>query len=185
MRIISGSKKGILIRPPAGLPIRPTTDFCKESLFNILENQIHFEQSSMLDLFAGSGAISFEFASRGSNDIVAVDKHPKCISFIRSESMKHGFKQIKTFRTESQKYLQRTTKSFDIIFADPPYNFNQYDDLINYIFKAGKLNKSGILIIEHAEQVDFSNHIFLKEKRKYGQSVLSFFQDKNDKNDSN
>ncbi|MBT3302335.1 MAG: methyltransferase domain-containing protein [Bacteroidetes bacterium] len=181
MRIISGSKKGIVIHPPSGLPIRPTTDFCKESLFNILENQVYFDKISVLDLFAGSGAISFEFASRGSKDVVAVDKFSKCVGFIRSESIRHGLKQIKTFREDCLKYLKRSAKTFDIIFADPPYNYTQYHEMIDLVFGKNQLNKSGMLIIEHAEQINFSDHAFFKEKRKYGQSILSFFQDKTDK----
>ncbi|MBL6962632.1 MAG: RsmD family RNA methyltransferase [Bacteroidetes bacterium] len=178
MRIISGSKKGIIIRPPSGMPVRPTTDFCKESLFNILDNQIHFNRVSVLDLFAGSGAISFEFASRGSKDIISVDNHPKSIGFVKSESSRLGFKQIRTVRAEALKYIQNTSKTFDIIFADPPYNYSQYEDLIDHVFKSNQLNNNGMLIIEHAGNLDFSQHVFFKEKRKYGQSSLSFFQDK-------
>jgi 16S rRNA (guanine966-N2)-methyltransferase len=178
MRIISGSKKGVVIRPPSGLPIRPTTDFCKESLFNILENQFYFDQLIVLDLFAGSGAISYEFASRGAKDIVCVEKNTKCCAFIRSEKVKNSFSQIQLKQSDVLKYLQKTTKVFKLIFADPPYKYDEYDKLIQIVFDKEMLYPEGLLIIEHDEHRRFDEHPNFFEKRKYGQSVLSFFKQK-------
>ncbi len=125
MRIISGTHKGKRLTAPKKLPVRPTTDMAKEGLFNILNNRFDFEEISVLDLFAGTGNISFEFASRGTKSIVAVDKYPGCLQFINKTAQELGF-SIATIKADVYKYLENTSPKVDIIFADPPYNFDKW-----------------------------------------------------------
>ena len=178
MRIIAGAKKGNVIRPPANLPIRPTTDFCKESLFNILDNQVYFDRITALDLFSGSGAIAFELASRGCADVTAVEQNPKCVAFIKKESKTLELDFIKVTKTDALRFLSGTIKQYDLIFADPPYKYNHHKTLVELVFERKLLAENGLLIIEHAEQLDLSSIDNFDEKRKYGQSILSFFKQK-------
>ena len=124
MRIISGSKKSITIRAPKDLPSRPTTDKVKESLFNILINRFKIDEVKVLDLFAGTGNISYEFSSRGARNIFSVDNNVKCIKFIKKTSLKHGFNIIAK-RNDYIDFLIKTNENFDIIFVDPPYLFSE------------------------------------------------------------
>lgn len=176
MRIISGKYKGRRIIAPKNLPIRPTTDMAKESLFNILNNHYYFDQVRVLDLFSGSGGISYEFASRGSGNIVAVDSDFGCIKFIRQTSDTFDF-NINTVKNDVFSFLEKNRSEYDIIFADPPYHFTQeqFERIPKLIFENELLSKRGMLIIEHSSHTDFEeveNFCFLK---KYGGSAFSFF----------
>jgi 16S rRNA (guanine(966)-N(2))-methyltransferase RsmD len=177
MRIISGKYKGKRLTAPKKLPVRPTTDMAKEALFNILNNQYYFEDVAVLDLFSGTGNISFEFASRGSNNITAVDAHSGCVQYISKISKELSF-DISIIKSDVFKFLERTKGKYDIIFADPPYNFElaQFSKIPELVFRNELLHEGGLLIVEHAEQTDLSELPNFTEKRKYGSSVFSFFE---------
>ncbi len=176
MRIIGGNKGGTRINIPKNLKFRPTTDRCKEALFNILNNKFDITTVEVLDLFCGSGNISYEFASRGSKKITSVDHNTKSLSFIRNFSKDQEFK-ITTIKSDVFKYLKRINSKFDIIFADPPYDFqdSQYISIINQIFKQNNLKSTGYLILEHSSKKNFNFHSNFYEYRKYGDSKFTFF----------
>ncbi len=176
MRIISGKYKGRRIMAPKNLPIRPTTDKAKEALFNILQNRYHLPELKVLDLFTGSGGIAYEFASRGSKDIQAVDNHYPVIKFVKKISKEFDF-PIKAIKYDSKRFLEKTTDQYDIIFADPPYSFSpeELKEMIDIAMKRNLLKKDGIFIMEHIDRYKFDEHPHFKESRKYGLSMFSFF----------
>ncbi len=177
MRIISGKHKSRRISAPKNLPARPTTDIAKEALFNILNNHYYFEDICVIDLFAGIGSISFEFASRGTKQITSVDKHYGCIQFINSISEKLEM-DITTLKSDVYKFLEKTSLTADVLFADPPYNFTTEQFLIipELIFTRKMLTDNGLLIIEHSKDTDLSNHPNYTYSKRYGGSVFSFFE---------
>ena len=176
MRIISGSHKGKRIQAPKQLSARPTTDMAKEALFNILRNQIYFDNVQVLDLFAGTGNISYEFASRGTAGITAVDRDPKSAAFIARTAKELNF-PIKVIKSDVFGFLKKTSSKFDVIFADPPYHIDNEDfiKLIELVFERNLLTEEGMLIVEHSKHTDLSSAINFKESRKYGGSRFSFF----------
>ena len=176
MRIISGTYKGRRLTAPKNLPVRPTTDFAKEALFNILRVRYYFDEITVLDLFAGTGNISFEFASRGVANITAIDGHVGCVEYINKVSKEFEF-PITTIKSDVSKYLEKAHGKYDVIFADPPYDFTReaLSDLVEVIMANSLLNSEGLLIIEHAKQNDLSPLSHFVEARKYGSSVFSFF----------
>lgn len=176
MRIISGTHKGRQINPPSTLPARPTTDFAKTGLFNILNNYFDFEKISVLDLFCGTGNISFEFASRGAREMVSVDENFPSIAFIREVSGKLHFQNIETIKSDVFKYLAACTRTFDIIFADPPYEMKGIEKIPEMVLNRKLLNKNGWLIVEHSQWTDFHEHTGFFEKRVYGNVNFSFFK---------
>ena len=177
MRIISGKHKGRHITAPKNLPVRPTTDMAKEALFNILNNNYYFNDISVLDLFAGTGNISFEFASRGSEQITCVDIDKGCIKFIShiSEQLSFG---ISTIKSDVFKYLDSSNIKVDVIFADPPYHMalDDFAKIPELVFAKDLLLDNGILILEHAKHMDLSHLPHFSHQRKYGGSVFSFFE---------
>ncbi len=177
MRIISGIHKGRRLTAPKNLPVRPTTDNAKEGLFNILNNRFHFDQLEVLDLFAGTGNISFEFASRGVSGITCVDSHSGCVKFIYKTAQELSM-PITTIRKDVFKYLDGTHTPFDIIFADPPYALElaRFEEIVRKIAQNKLLKPEGALIIEHPKQTDLSALTGFEESRKYGSSVFSFFK---------
>lgn len=177
MRIISGSHKGRRLTAPKNLPVRPTTDFAKEALFNILRTRFYFDEIAVLDLFAGTGNISFEFASRGVLNITSVDEHQGCIQYINKVSEEFEF-PIKTVKSDVSKYLEKCSQKFDVIFADPPYNFDvqQLKGIVNAVFENNLLEaEDGLMVIEHPKMNDLSGFKHFKEARKYGGNIFSFF----------
>ncbi len=177
MRIISGTHKGRKITAPKKLPVRPTTDLAKESLFNILNNLYYFDAISVVDLFAGTGNISLEFASRGTTAITAVDAHYACTKFISETSKGFNF-PIDVYKSDVYTFLEKTPHSSDIIFADPPYDFgeDQFLKIANLVFEKNLLNEDGVLIIEHSKHTQLSDHPNFKYAKKYGGNVFSFFE---------
>ncbi len=177
MRIISGKYKGRRFNAPKNLPTRPTTDMAKEALFNILNNRYYFEDISVLDLFAGIGSISFEFTSRGTAQVISVDKHNGCIRFINSIS-KEFDAGISIIKSDVFKFLENTLVTADVIFADPPYNFTdeQFATIPKLIFEKQLLNKEGLLIIEHSKHTDLSSLDHYSYTKNYGGSAFSFFE---------
>ncbi|QAA81042.1 methyltransferase domain-containing protein [Aequorivita sp. H23M31] len=176
MRIISGSHKGRRLTAPKNLPVRPTTDFAKEALFNILRTRLYFDEITVLELFAGTGNISFEFASRGVPKITSVDSNTGCIQYINKISEEFSF-PITGIKSDAESYLERNSEKFDIIFADPPYEFDvpHFENIVNLVFQKELLENEGMLIIEHSKENDLSALPHFSEARKYGGSVFSFF----------
>ena len=178
MRIIGGDKKGLILSPKMkGWPTRPTTDLAKEALYNILMNQIDFGKVSFLDLFGGSGSHSLEFLSRGCRDVTFVDDYEPCLRWMKTITSEWGYTDLCTFvKMNVFKYIKRTSRSFDIIFADPPYDLTELSSLPSLIFNQKLLNEEGLLIIEHDNNTEFINHISIVEERKYGKTRFSFFR---------
>lgn len=177
MRIISGKHKGKRLIAPAKLPVRPTTDQAKEALFNILNNYYHFENLSVLDLFSGTGNISYEFAARGSENITAVDANYDCVKFIKKTAAELEF-PITTIKSDVFKYLQKAPVKADIIFADPPYAMEKekFAEIASLVFENEMLTEEGLLILEHSKHMQLEDLAHFKESRKYGSSVFSFFE---------
>ena len=177
MRIISGKHKARRIAAPKNLPVRPTTDMAKESLFNILNNFFYFDAIQVIDLFSGTGNISYEFASRGTKKIVAIDAHYACVKFI-TNTAKNLDLPINAIKNDVYSFLEKTTLTSDVIFADPPYNFSEQEFLkiADLVFKKNLLNDKGILIIEHSKHTDVSDHKNYSYGKRYGGNVFSFFK---------
>lgn len=175
MRIIGGTYKGKQIIAPKNLPVRPTTDFAKEGLFNILNNKIDFEDLTVLDLFCGTGNISLEFASRGAQKIYAIDKHSPCLYFVKDTAKTLKLNSIITDRADVFKYLEKSHSTFDLIFADPPYELENIALIHDLVFANKLLKNDGWLIIEHGPRTDLSIKENYIETRKYGNVHFSFF----------
>ena len=177
MRIISGKLKGRRLKAPKKLPVRPTTDMAKEGLFNILNNLYYFDNISIIDLFSGTGNISYEFASRGSKNIYAIDANYNCIKYIYNTAKELDL-DINTYKSDVYKFLEKTSMKADIIFADPPYDFeaNKFLEIANTVFEQNMLNEEGVLIIEHSKHTDLSNHKNHSYDKRYGGNVFSFFE---------
>ena len=177
MRIISGKYKGRRLTAPKSLPVRPTTDMAKEALFNILNNHFYFENIAVIDLFSGTGNISFEFASRGSKTIYSVDKHFACIKYVNQVSKEFDF-DINTLKSDVYTFLEKTPLKADVIFADPPYDFEteQFLKIVQLVFERETLNEGGLLIIEHSKRTDLSAHSNFSYSKKYGGNMFSFFE---------
>lgn len=178
MRIVSGTHKSRIIRPPSNLPVRPTTDIAKEGLFNILTNRIDFDAIDVLDLFSGTGSISYEFASRGAGQITSVDIEKRCVDFIRKASEEFGFRNIRTVRNDVFSFLKICHVKYDLIFADPPYEMKNVELLPDLVFDKNLLKDNGLFILEHTGTHAFSKHSNFKELRKYGKVNFSFFNNK-------
>lgn len=177
MRIISGIHKGRRIQAPKKLPVRPTTDMAKEALFNIINNQFYFDELSVLDLFAGIGSISLEFASRGTTDITSVESDYGCGKFISETAQKLNL-SIHVITTDVYKYLETCNREFTIIFADPPYNFSDilFTDIHRLVFDNKLLENAGLLIIEHSKHTDLSQLQHFIYSKTYGGNSFSFFK---------
>lgn len=177
MRIISGEFKGRRISAPKNLPVRPTTDMAKESLFNILNNHYYFDEISVLDLFSGTGNISYEFASRGTEKITAVDSHYGCVKFISATADDFSM-PITAIKGNVFKYLETLKQQHTVIFADPPYNFelDQFIKIPTLVFKNELLSANGLLIIEHSKHTDLSNLEHYNYSKSYGGNMFSFFE---------
>jgi len=176
MRIIGGTRGGRVFHPPFLKPTRPTTDFAKEGLFNILNNNWEFEGLKFLDLFAGTGAHSFEFASRGSTDVTSVDLHAECINFIKTTAEQFGLKQIKAIKMDVFRFVDTAHEQYDIIFAGPPYALPELDSIPDRIFAKNLLKPGGWLILEHNPDHDFTKHPYFIHERKYGTTIFAIFE---------
>ncbi len=177
MRIIGGEFKSRTFNPGKNFRARPTTDFARENLFNILSNRYDFEDKKILDLFAGTGSISFEFASRGCRDVTCVESDHIHFEFICSVIDKLRLKQfVKPIRKDVFTVIQKIDRKFDFIFADPPYDLKRLTELPDRILQGSILSAEGLFILEHGKRNDFSSHPDFKEKRIYGSVHFSFFQ---------
>jgi 16S rRNA (guanine966-N2)-methyltransferase len=176
MRIISGEMGGRRINPPAKMPYtRPTTDIAKEGLFNVLQNNLDFEELKTLDLFGGTGNISYELASRGVQDLTIVEKDTQMFSFIKKTSESLGLKNFKVVKSDVFRFIEQCTEKFDFIFAGPPYALQNIDDLPKLIFEKALLNEGGWFILEHTPRNNYENFPFFKSARNYGTTIFSIF----------
>ncbi len=175
IRIIAGKNKGRKITAPKNLPVRPTTDFAKEALFNILRNKFDFEEISALDLFCGTGNISYELASRGTKDITCVDIDAGCIHFVKNVARELEFDAIRASNYDVFKFLRKQTRQWDLIFADPPFAHKQITEVPGLIFQHNLLAENGWLILEHPSRLQFPPDVPLLETRSYGKVNFSIF----------
>ena len=177
MRIISGKYKGRRIFPPKGLPVRPTTDMSKEALFNVLNNHFSFDGLKVLDLFSGTGNISYEFASRGSMPITSVDADFGCVKFIKQVAAEYDF-NIAATKSDVFTFLEKNKTTYDIIFADPPYGLDQktFEKVVLLVFEKGLLNEEGMMVIEHSKYTKLDHMINFSFQKSYGGSIFSFFE---------
>lgn len=176
MRIVSGKFKGKRIEPPKNFKARPTTDFAKESLFNIISNNYNFENITALDLFSGTGGISLELASRGCPDVTSVELNPVHQAFIRKTVDDLGMRdQVRSLKQNAFVFLKGCRQQFDLIFADPPYDMEGIETIPDIIFEKKLLTDEGWLILEHSKNKDFSEKPFFIERRSYGSVNFSIF----------
>jgi 16S rRNA (guanine(966)-N(2))-methyltransferase RsmD len=175
MRIISGTLGGRVIKPPAKMPYtRPTTDVAKTGLFNILENHWGIADRKTLDLFGGTGSISFELASRGANDLTIVEKDVQMAAFIQSTAAKLNI-SLKLVKMDVFKFIQQCTETYDFIFAGPPYALTEIDLIPDMIFTQSLLQPGGWFVLEHTPRNSYKNHPAFKAERHYGTTIFSIF----------
>ncbi|MHC1731694.1 MAG: RsmD family RNA methyltransferase [Bacteroidales bacterium] len=176
MRITGGNFRGRLIEPPSGFKARPTTDFAREGLLNILNNRYDFPELSLLDLFGGTGAISFEFASRGTTDIDIVETDRRNCEFISKTIRGFGFESARVHRLDVRDWLKICHKQYDIIFADPPYALKWLPELPARVLASGAVKDSTLFILEHPRTIDFKESARFMEHRSYGNVNFTFFR---------
>ena len=175
MRIISGKYRGRRLSPPKNITARPTTDFAKESLFNLLNNRIDFEGIDVLDLFAGTGGIGLEFVSRGAREVTAVELAHVQQNFIISTCKQLEINNLTVIRGDVFRFINACRLQFDFIYADPPYELDRLPELPDLIFEHELLKKDGVFVLEHSKNNDFATHPHFVEKRVYGSVNFSFF----------
>lgn len=175
MRIIGGALKGRRVAPVKGWTGRPTTDFGRESLFNLLRSRVDIDGADVLDLFAGSGMVSLEFASRGAASVTALERDPKAVRHISSAFDQFDLDHCRALRGDVFQFVTRPITSFDIVFADPPYDLERLSELPALILGSGLLALDGLLILEHGERTHFEDEPGFIEHRHYGQVHFSFF----------
>ena len=176
MRIISGQFKGRAINPPRNLRARPTTDFAKENLFNVLNNLVDFEECDVLDLFAGTGSVSYEFASRGAKSVTSVEINAVHHAFIRRTAKELGADNMFVVKANAFLYLRSCPKKFDIVFSDAPYDLEGLEEIVPLVLEGDLLNEEGIFIFEHSDKYDFSEHPNFWQLRSYGSVQFSIFR---------
>jgi len=176
MRIISGTHGGRRIQPPANMPhTRPTTDIAKEGLFNILQNQLDFEELTTLDLFGGTGCISYELASRGVPDLTIVEMDNKMYDFIKKTAEELKLENFKVIKSEVFNFINSCANKYDFIFAGPPYALSSIDELPLKIFEKELLKNGGRFILEHTPRNDYRKFDHYVSERNYGTTIFSTF----------
>ncbi|MCQ2236129.1 MAG: RsmD family RNA methyltransferase [Bacteroidales bacterium] len=177
MRVISGTLKGRRFNPPEGFNARPTTDFAKENIFNVLNNIVDYEDLDVLDLFSGTGSITYEFVSRGAKSVTSVELNFKHQKFISQTIQQFGIGNVaKSLRSDAFRYLKEVRRKFDIIFADAPYDLDGVDSIPGIVVERQLLTDDGILIVEHSDENRFENHPNLWQVRSYGKVNFSMFK---------
>ena len=176
MRIISGKYKGRHFDVPRTFKARPTTDFAKENLFNILNNIVDFEESTVLDLFSGTGSISLEFLSRGCCEVVSVEMEQLHYGFLKKSAATLDDKAWHIVRDDVFRFLKRCNSSYDIVFADPPYALKTLKDIPDLVLEGGILKKGGIFVFEHGKDYDFTTHPYFHRHVSYGSVNFTFFK---------
>lgn len=176
MRIIGGTHGGRRINPPAKMPYtRPTTDVAKEGLFNILQNQVDFEGIKTLDIFGGTGSISYELASRGAADLTIIERDRQMAAFISKTAASFGFDNFKLVQTEVFRFLGTCAERYDFIFAGPPYALAEIDQIPDIIFARNLLQDDGLFILEHTPRNNYEDHPHFLKVKNYGTTLFSFF----------
>lgn len=176
MRIISGSLGGRRFTPPSKMPhTRPTTDIAKEGLFNILEHQFELEGCKTLDLFGGTGNISYELASRGAADLTLVEKDPVMYEYIRKNAAAMSLENFKVIKQDVFRYIEQCTEQFDFVFAGPPYALNTIDQLPLLVFEKKLLRTGGWFVLEHTPRNEYSKDPHFAAVRNYGTTLFSIF----------
>jgi 16S rRNA (guanine(966)-N(2))-methyltransferase RsmD len=185
VRIISGKYKGRRITAPKNLPVRPTTDMSKEALFNVLNNHYHFAELKVLDLFSGTGNISYEFGSRGCENITSIDGDVGCINFIKKTAKEFDL-NITAIKNDVFKFLEKHKATYDIIFADPPYGIEQkqFEKLIELVFEKELLGPNGMLVVEHSKRTKLDHMMHFSFEKNYGGSVFTFYELEGDDEDN-
>lgn len=176
MRIISGKYRGRRIQLPINLHVRPTTDFAKEGLFNVLNNFLDFESLAVLDLFTGTGSISFEFLSRGAREVTAIDANQRCIDFLKKSATEFGVTNLQAVRSNAFVFLKHMVAKYDLIFADPPYDLDGISEIPDLVLDSGLLDTEGLFILEHSVRYQFGTHPSFSQARAYGSVNFSFFK---------
>ena len=176
MRIVSGKYKGRAINPPRNLRARPTTDFAKENLFNVLGNMVDFEECDVLDLFAGTGSISYEFASRGARSVTSVEINAVHYNFIRQTAAQLEIENLYPVKANVFLYLKSCPKQFDIVFSDAPYDLEGSEQVVKLVLEGDLLRPGGILVFEHSKKMDVSSYREFWRVRSYGSVQFSFFK---------
>ena len=177
MRIISGKYKSRRFDIPKNFKARPTTDFAKENIFNVIGNLIDLEGTSALDLFAGTGSISFELISRGCREVVCVEKDPVHYAFIKKVKDELGADQLVPVKTDAMKYITSVNQTFDFIFADPPYVLKELPQVPEYVLSHHLLNLWGVFVMEHPKEYNFSHLPGFYQQRVYGAVNFSIFRE--------
>jgi 16S rRNA (guanine966-N2)-methyltransferase len=181
MRIIGGQYGGRKFNPPNKMPYtRPTTDIAKEGLFNVLQHSLDFEELKTLDLFGGTGSITYELASRGATDLTIVEKDNQMADFIRKTASALGIEDLKLVKMDVFRFIDQTTDKFDLIFAGPPYALTNIDDLPVKIFDRRLLNQHGWFVLEHTPRNDYKSYPFYKKEKNYGTTIFSIFVETRD-----
>lgn len=176
MRIIGGKYRGRRIEPPSNFKARPTTDFAREGLFNILNNRVDFESIDVLDLFSGTGSISYEFASRGAPNVHLVDKDRIHIAGIRRIIKELGIENIRPILIDVKAYLKTCSVKYDVVFADPPYDLPWLNEIPDLVMQSEVIREDGFFILEHPRGSVFTGHKLFFEHRNYGGVNFSFFR---------
>jgi 16S rRNA (guanine966-N2)-methyltransferase len=176
MRIISGKYKGRRISAPSNITARPTTDFAKEDLFNLLNNRIDFEGIDVLDLFAGTGGIGVEFVSRNCNSVISIEQNERHCAFIRKVCAELKIDNLSLMRTDVFKFINSCHTQFDMIFADPPYELDKLAEIPNLIFAQNMLKPDGLFVLEHSSKNSFELHPNFSDHRSYGSVNFTFFE---------
>lgn len=176
MRIISGKFGKRRIQTPKNLKLRPTTDQAKEALFNIINNRFYYDELKVLDLFAGTGGISYEFISRGVQSVTSVENNLIHFKFITSVKKDLDMQNLHPIKTDVFKFLDFNKEAYNLIFADPPFDLEDTNHIPNLIFSGSHLENDGVLILEHSDKRDFSENEYFSELRKYGKVHFSFFE---------
>jgi 16S rRNA (guanine966-N2)-methyltransferase len=176
MRIVAGAMGGRRIAPPSKMPYtRPTTDVAKEGLFNVIRNNLEIENLKTLDLFGGTGSITYELASRGAKDLTIVEKDGSMYEFIKKTSADLNIEDLRILKTDVFRFIEKCTETFDFIFAGPPYALQNIDDLPRLIFEKKMLSLSGWFILEHTPRNNYKKFPFYKTERNYGTTIFSIF----------
>ena len=176
MRVITGKYKGRHFEIPANFKARPTTDFAKENLFNVLRSYVDFEDLDVLDLFSGTGSISLEFLSRGCRRVVSVEKDPRHYAFIRSVMARIDDPASQVYRFDALRFIERSKETFDLVFADPPYALKEMKELPDRVCSSSLLREGALFILEHGKEQDFTQHPHFVEHRSYGSVNFSIFR---------
>lgn len=176
MRIISGKFKGRRFQAPSSIKARPTTDMAREGLFNVLNQKIDLQGIKVLDLFAGTGAVSLEFLSRGAAEITAIDIDNTSRKHLEKIKKDWDLKNFKVVKADVLSLAKKANQQFDLVFADPPYSHKRFSEMPNIILNSGWLEKDGLFILEHSSDFDFSSNPSFVDHRNFGNVNFTFFQ---------